>query len=84
MTNDGTKGDKVLEFFGVNNEKIVFLPNGISEYLQMKKKVMNYEKTNNNKIRLVTISRLIRWKRVFLSVEIMNIIINKFNRKEFI
>ena len=85
MTNDGTFGDKVLQYFGM--KKILFLPNGlatdfvnqaITEHL-----IKHERRTEENTIRLYTLSRIIPWKRVHLSIEIMNILVNEFRNTHF-
>jgi len=85
MTNDGTNGDKVLEYF--NAKKILFLPNGISTDFVNEVQQRNYRKNripeNKDKIKLYTLSRIIPWKRVHLSVEIMNVLVNIYKNKKY-
>jgi glycosyltransferase involved in cell wall biosynthesis len=84
MTNDGTYGDIVLDFFNVRRDNYIFLTNGISKQVIDIKKELEYNlPANNSKIILSSVSRLIGWKRVYLSVEIMNFLINKLNNKIF-
>lgn len=80
ITNDGTHGSEVLKFFGVSEEKIICLPNGISEKIismapdiQTKIPVLKEKKS----IHLFCLSRLVHWKRVWLSIEIMNKLVNE-------
>lgn len=85
MTNDGTNGDKVLEYFKA--KKVLFLPNGIATDFANEVQQRNYRKDripeNKDKIKLYTLSRIIPWKRVHLSVEIMNTLVNVFKNKKF-
>jgi len=85
MTNDGTNGDKVLEYF--NARKILFLPNGIATDFVNEVQQRNYRKDgipeNKDKIKLYTLSRVIPWKRVHLSVEIMNVLVNIYKNKKY-
>jgi len=84
MTNDGTKGDQVLDYFGVPEERTLFYPNGVSSFLvNYKRTKYEYTYKDSQSIRLVTISRLIGWKRVFLSIEIMNKLINVMKLDRF-
>ena len=85
MTNDGTKGDKVLKLYGVPDSKIIFITNGLSESIINKKlEISNtYQSNSNNKIKLMNLSRLIPWKRVDLSIEIANILTNEFGFQDY-
>lgn len=89
MTNDGTCGDAVLNYFGVDKKKIIFLPNGISSTiintrLNFKNNSYNYIAIKNAKIHLMTLSRLIAWKRVDLAIEIANALANEMKFNGFI
>lgn len=77
MTNDGTRGDKVLEYFGHDNNKIVFVPNGIQindykndDEVKTDECITNIFK--KNKYVFVTASRLVGWKRIDRSIEVFN------------
>jgi hypothetical protein len=85
MTNDGTYGDIVLDFFKVKRDNYIFLTNGISSQIINIKKSLEYNTPiNSDKIILSSVSRLIGWKRVYLSVELMNLLVNKLNNNIFI
>lgn len=66
MTNDGTMGDKVLEFFKVPKEKVRFWMNGVNKSIyQPKYRDFLHKKYNipaSAKI-LITVHRLTYWKR---------------------
>ncbi|EPF45817.1 hypothetical protein HMPREF1222_02447 [Treponema vincentii F0403] len=81
ITNDGTNGDKVLSCFGVNSDKILYEPNGISQYIKDIKQSIRIDNTFDDikTINLFTLSRLIGWKRIYLSIEIMHRLVNIFN-----
>lgn len=79
ITNDGTNGKTVLKFFEVPESKIISLPNGISENVKniaKTFKVRELTTDKNSKIHLFCLSRLVLWKRVWLSIEIMNYLVN--------
>lgn len=89
MTNDGTHGDIVLNYFGVDKNKIIFLPNGISSTiintrLNFKNNASKYIDIENDKIHLMTLSRLISWKRVDLAIEVANVLANEKKVDSFI
>lgn len=83
MTNGVTNGDKVLEYF--NAKKILFLPDGIATDFANEVQQRNHRKNripeNKDKIKLYTLSRMIAWKRIHLSVEIMNTLVNVLRTK---
>lgn len=84
MTNDGTFGDYVLDYFGVKANRYVFLTNGISKYIIGKKAELTLEFSNTkDEIYLTSISRLIGWKRVYLSIELMNLLVNIHGNRKF-
>ena len=78
ITNDGTNGDKVLAYFGVDRDKILYEPNGISHYIQDIKPNIRIDNTFDSveTINLFTLSRLIGWKRIYLSIEVMHKLVN--------
>ena len=65
MTNDGTKGDKVLEFFNNDMKKVKFWMNGVDvpKKIIPKLKLINF-KFDKAYFNIVTISRLELWKGV--------------------
>jgi len=84
MTNDGTRGKEVLEKFNVDSDKILFVPNGVSELCEKKKFDMEKHKRDfNYPIKLFTLSRLIYWKRVDLSVKIIAKLVHHFKDQRF-
>lgn len=82
MTNDGSQGDRLLLQMGVDNSKMKFWLNGID-----KNKFMFPSKTNEarqelkiyNKYVLFCISRLIKLKRVDLSIKVMAELVKEFS-----
>lgn len=81
MTNDGTQGDRILRKLGVNMDKVKFWMNGIDltafakiPEKQEAKKILNV----NNKNVLLTVSRLVSWKRVERSISALSDIIKDF------
>jgi len=76
MTDDGTMGDKVLKNYN-NNSKTLFLRNGVN-ILSMKLPPIdkNHLKEKlgipQEKIVLLTVSRLVLWKRVDRSIRALN------------
>jgi len=85
MTNDGTRGKEVLEKFNVDSDKILFVPNGVSELCEKKKFDMERHKRDfNYPIKLFTLSRLVYWKRVDLSVKIIAKLVHHFKDQRFI
>lgn len=84
MTNDGTFGDYVLDYFEVKNTNYVFLTNGISRYVIDKRGELTWDYSDSvGTINLISISRLIGWKRVYLSIELMNLLINVHKNLNF-
>jgi glycosyltransferase involved in cell wall biosynthesis len=83
ITNDGTNGIDVLKYFHVDDKRIISLPNGISEEIKNIKPVFEKKTVSDKNITLFTLSRLIGWKRVYLSIEIMNVLINYYKDKRF-
>ena len=72
MTNDGTQGDKVLKYFGVDSEKVKFWMNGVNR--EDFKKTFNKENIKqeldiSSRYILMTVSRLVHWKQVNRSIE---------------
>ncbi|MFT5672778.1 MAG: hypothetical protein ACI9JT_001415 [Polaribacter sp.] len=82
MTNDGTFGNKVLDYFKVKNENQIFITNGISNFMIRSKEGLIYDHLkNDDTIKITTISRLIGWKRVYLTIEVINEVVNVYNKK---
>jgi len=78
ITNDGTHGDKVATHFKVPKEKVVFLRNGVTRYMQNTQDEDLKAKYNldSNKFYLLSVSRLVNWKRVDRIIQAMNKILN--------
>jgi len=82
MTDDGTQGDKVLSRLGADKSKIRFWMNGVNREIfdpnfnpaEFKKSLHIPEQT---KI-LLSVSRLVRWKRVDRIIEAMSQITSSF------
>lgn len=70
MTDDGTCGDKVLEYFGINKEKIIFLKNGVdyNDNNDFEHNKQEYIIKYKNSYILLCVSRLDYWKRVDRSI----------------
>lgn len=83
ITNDGTNGTAVLKYFGVQENKIICLPNGISNNIIGIKDEIDISYKLDDRINLFTISRLVGWKRVYLAIEIMNRLVNELGQKKF-
>jgi glycosyltransferase involved in cell wall biosynthesis len=84
ITNDGSNGIDVLKYFGVDEKRIVSFPNGVSEGIKKIKPIIEKKVLSNEHISLFTLSRLVGWKRVYLSIDIMNVLINNYKDKRFI
>lgn len=77
MTNDGTKGKEVLKHFFVADDNILFITNGIPNNIAtVKQRLKKSKKSSDAPITLFTLSRFTYWKRVNLSIEIINNLIN--------
>lgn len=68
MTNDGTQGDQVLAFLKNRTEKICFWMNGVTKTLKRVnpenvKKIKTQLDLENKNV-LMTVSRLVNWKRL--------------------
>ena len=83
MTNDGTYGDIVLKHYGIKPSAYLHIMNGISEGIVQFANKYSYEKPNKTNIKLVTVSRLVGWKRVYLGIELLNVLINIKGREDF-
>lgn len=74
MTNDGTRGDVVLNHFGFASEKILFLNNGIDSRFEkaIHSSTPIFENGKLKSVKLCSVSRLTSWKRVDLILEIVH------------
>jgi glycosyltransferase involved in cell wall biosynthesis len=79
ITNDGTHGDKVAGYYGIEKQKISFLRNGINEITVSSSLEEIYDKyyLDKNDFHLLCVSRLVNWKRVDRIVKAVNLITNK-------
>ena len=82
MTNDGTQGDKVLQQLGVDMRKVRFWMNGVCwqffEIMIEKDKAKRILNIDLNKKVLLTISRLVSWKRVDRSIRALPNVLKEF------
>lgn len=85
VTDDGTKGNKVLEMMNIPKHKILFIPNGIDKeaiYNIIKNLDKNFEKEklglNRYEFIITNISRLARWKRVDLVIRAFHCLLEKY------
>jgi glycosyltransferase involved in cell wall biosynthesis len=81
MTNDGTQGDRVLKSLGVNMERVRFWMNGVDwelfKSLPEKAEVSKYLQVSGCKV-LLTVSRLVRWKRVDRAIQALPEVVRSF------
>ncbi|MFZ7224693.1 glycosyltransferase family 4 protein, partial [Avibacterium avium] len=59
ITNDGTQGDKAARYFGVDEDKIIFIVNGVDDAALNSLSVFE-----PNKVNLFAASRFVIWKKV--------------------
>lgn len=81
MTNDGTQGDLVLKVLGANMERVRFWMNGVDWELfkSLPKKVEATKQLHIKAQRvLLTVSRLVKWKRVDRSIQALPEIVGSF------
>lgn len=72
LTNDGTAADKFAKKFGVPNEKIFFLKNGIKKDVDLKKdEALRNELAPNGEYIVISVSRLSNSKQVDLIIKMM-------------
>lgn len=64
MTNDGTRGDEVLQKFGCKKDSILLIPNGVDNRFINSRNKHGTTKIKSQKIRTLSVSRLMGWKRV--------------------
>lgn len=76
MTDDGTKGDKVLRILKNKSNNILFIPNGVDKEELRKVKTIDKSELglNENDILCVVAVRLEKWKRVDRSILLMEAI----------
>lgn len=83
ITDDGTYGDKVAEYFNIPNEKILFLKNGIDKdgkelcKEECRKYIIEKLKLSPNAFLTIMVSRLVKWKRVDRAINVFNMIEDK-------
>lgn len=78
MTNDGTKGDRVIKELRKNIDKVLFLKNGVDfKSYQIDNISTSLEELvkdiNKFKYNFITVSRLQKWKRVDRSIDVYNL-----------
>jgi glycosyltransferase involved in cell wall biosynthesis len=76
MSNDGTRGDKVMDFFGVPSKKSLFLLNGLDPPLGTSTMKLR-ENIPKNFFLLATAARLVKWKGIDRIVRAMPEIIKR-------
>jgi glycosyltransferase involved in cell wall biosynthesis len=78
ITDDGTFGNKVAEYFNIPLSKVAFLRNGVSRYILTSSKNEIYKKygLEENTFYILSVSRLVNWKRVDRTIQAMNKIQN--------
>jgi len=76
ITNDGTYGDKVAEYFNIKSDKILFIRNGVDKIDVNKDEIKSRFKLNENHFNCMCVSRLVGWKRVDRIVSAFNKIDN--------
>lgn len=78
ITDDGTFGDKVAEYYKIDSNKIAFLRNGVTKINSKlsKKDILNKYSLEDNCFYLLSVSRLVKWKRVDRIINAMNRIDN--------
>jgi glycosyltransferase involved in cell wall biosynthesis len=73
ITNDGTDGKKVAQYFGVESNKIFFETNGVDyERLNSLLKAEDKVRKKPNEINIVCLMRFVEWKRIDRIIEIAN------------
>lgn len=85
MTNDGTMGDKVLSRLNNNSKQIYFWMNGVnipSEGELGKRELYREELGFNNKIIILTVSRLVSWKKVERAISAFSDIVSCIGNAE--
>lgn len=80
MTNDGTFGNEVLEQFGLRQDRILFLVNGIDQRVVAVSSNICSSKGRKHSLgeerfQTISVSRLVSWKRVPLVVDAVGVAI---------
>lgn len=75
MTNDGTQGDRILKKLG-NTSKLLFLLNGLDKPQLVNREEVLTDISEERKI-LLTVSRLVNWKRLDRAINAMTEVIKK-------
>ena len=83
MTDDGTQGDRVLSSLGVNMDRVKFWMNGVDwdpfKILMEKERIREVLNIDLSKQVLLTISRLVSWKRVERSIQALPDVLKRFS-----
>jgi len=79
ITNDGTYGDKVAKYFNISEKKVELLRNGVNKYpcLFSDKEIYTKYGLEKNIFYILSVSRLVNWKRVDRTIKAMNNIKDK-------
>lgn len=80
MTNDGTKGKEVLSLFGVPDDRILFITNGVikdNENNDNREKIRRGLGIQNDEPLLLTVSKLALWKRVDRVIQAMPMVLQE-------
>lgn len=82
ITDDGTYGDRVAEYFGISEKKIFFEKNGVDKLALEDKALFRREirkefNIPENALVAISVSRLVGWKRVDRSIKAFNKISDK-------
>lgn len=81
MTNDGTYGDKVLERLGNQSKKILFYRNGVDD--DSAESIQIEGVTENDKV-LMTLSRLVSWKRVDRAINCLPEVLKRYSNTKLV
>lgn len=72
LTNDGTAADKFALSFGVPEDKIYFLKNGLKKDVEISRdEVLRQQYASPNERLIISVSRLSNWKQVDLIIKMM-------------
>jgi glycosyltransferase involved in cell wall biosynthesis len=82
ITDDGTYGDKVADFFKISPNKILFLKNGIEKHTRFNKEecrkaILEELNLPVDSFLIISVSRLVGWKRVDRAINAVNMINDK-------
>lgn len=81
MTNDGTQGDRVLKELNNESDKILFLRNGVDIPKHEVNENITSEIKKSLEIKsysLITVSRLVKWKRVDRAIMLVKWLVNYY------